>query len=80
VPFQERRIYLSAYKRFAVIIAQTRHRSDGRPNPTRYISGKWMDNTPHSDGENVEAKRRFTEIERLQGKSIAGERRNSNAD
>ena len=73
MPFRERQIYLSAYKRFAAITVQTRHRSDGRPNPTRYVSGKWMDDTPLTDEENGEAKRRFTEIERLQAKPIAGE-------
>jgi hypothetical protein len=74
VPFQQRRIYLSAYTHFAVITVQTRHQSGGRPNPTRYISGKWTDDTPLTDEENAEAKRRFIEIEQLQGKPIAGQR------
>ena len=65
VPFHERRIYLSAYKRLAVITVQTRHTSDNRVRPPIYRSGTWMDGTPLTDEENAVAKERFAEIEEL---------------
>ena len=65
VPLHERRIYLSAYKRFAVITVMTRHTSDNRVLPTLYRSGTWMDGTALTDEENLVAKERFVQIEEL---------------
>ena len=61
----ERRIYLSPYKRFALITVVIRHTSQNRVLPTLYRSGMWMDGTPLNDEENLVAKERFTEIEKL---------------
>jgi hypothetical protein len=65
VPPHEWRIYLSAYKRFAVMTVVVRHTSDNRILPTLYRSGTWMDGTPLTDEENAAAKRRFAELEAL---------------
>jgi hypothetical protein len=65
VTLHERRIYLSQYKRFAMITVVIRHTSENRVLPTLYRGGTWMDGTPLNYSENLAAKTRLTEIEEL---------------